>query len=110
MLLLCCVKPQHRQRHYIEGALVGRGKAHLRSGTFVVRLREPPGAQTPGVARLQPGKAMFGPWRGQIVAKVFGKRQKLGRHHGANRVLAAIRWAEAVWKLSCEGHLVVRWI
>lgn len=81
---------QHAQRHDVERALMCGGKIDLRGAAFVMGLEKAGGAQAPVIPRLQPGKVELGPGGGQIVADIFGKGEKFGRHHGADGVAALI--------------------
>src|SRR5262245_34367587 len=74
------------ERAIAERARFRRAQHHARRHPRLERLGPARRAQAPAVARLQPGEAVIGHRRREVVAARFGELEELRRHHGADRV------------------------
>jgi hypothetical protein len=74
------------ERHDLERAAMGRLEEHLGRLARLMRLEPARRAEAPAVAVLEAGEAVFGAWRGKIVAAGARELEELGRHQRTDRV------------------------
>ena len=81
---------QHLDRDELQRLLVRALQHHGRRTTGCVGLLPTHGADAPTVAGLQAAKAMFGPWRDEVVAALHLEVEKLDRHARADHVATEV--------------------
>lgn len=81
---------QRVERNDVERANMRSLKPHARRGVIVVGFRPTGSAEAPLISRFQTLEPELWSRRGEIIARRFGKGEKGGRHHHANRVRAAV--------------------
>ena len=93
------------QADELQSSLVRALQHHRRRKPCKQGLAPAGGAQTPAVAGLKSCKAPLWPGRAEVVAQLNRKRQKIGRHPGADEVrarVALVGAAAAVAKVARE--------
>src|SRR2546421_9632314 len=91
------------ERHDLECSLVGRCQHHEGGRAVLVGPQPVHRSHTPAVTRREPGEAVLGHRRYQVVADSLLMLEELGRDHRADRVAPLILGAGATAPVAVEA-------